>query len=453
MVQETRVRELNNARIKDGAYVVYWMQASQRTHYNYALEYAAATANDLKQPLVVVFGLMDDYPEANVRHYAFMLEGLRDVGLALARRQILFVVRRASPPDAAITMAARASLLVCDRGYLRHQKAWRNDVGNRAKVKAVEVESDVVVPVDVATTRQEYAARTIRPKLHAHWPAYIQHLAERNIQYSSLGLGIKSDIDVSDPAVALSKLKVDRTVNESQRFTGGQTAATNRLATFIDTLLDGYASGRNEPAAGHSSRLSAYLHFGQISPVEMVLAARERSGENNEDVLAFVEELAVRRELSMNFANFSPQYDSYDGLPAWARKTLDQHASDSRPHIYSIEELEQSRTHDVYWNAAMTEMTRTGFMQNYMRMYWGKKVIEWTRSPREAFTILLHLNNKYFLCGRDPVSFASVGWIFGLHDRPWGPERSIFGLVRYMNAAGLERKFDMEAYVRKVSSL
>jgi deoxyribodipyrimidine photo-lyase len=259
---------------------------------------------------------------------------------------------------------------------------------------------------------------------------------------------LRSDIDVRNPVAALLSLKLDRSVQQVSHFHGGEAEAQRRLKAFIGRHLGNYADGRREPAARATSTLAPYLHFGQISPVDMAIQVRE-SRAPSADVAAFLEELIVRRELSMNFVFHHPHYDQYDGLPAWAKKTLESHRHDKRYHIYTRQELQQARTHDALWNAAQREMNATGFMQNSMRMYWGKKVLEWKATPQEAYEDLLYLNNRYFLCGRDPTSYANVGWIFGLHDRPW-QNRPIFGNVRYMNEAGLRRKFDMPAYLAAV---
>jgi deoxyribodipyrimidine photo-lyase len=249
----------------------------------------------------------------------------------------------------------------------------------------------------------------------------------------------------------LEEMKLDRSVGISPVYIGGQEEAQRRLKVFVRDKLPGYADGRNEPAAGQTSTMSAYLHFGQISPIDIALAVRD-SAAPKADRDAYLEELIVRRELSVNFVTYNGQYDRYDGLPAWAKQTLAEHRRDKRPALYSRADLEAGRTADPYWNAAQHEMTKTGFMHNYMRMYWGKKIIEWSPTPQEAFEAALYLNNKYFLCGRDPNGYTGVAWLFGLHDRPW-QERPIFGKVRYMNAAGLERKFDMDAYVKKVDQI
>ena len=449
MIHETRVQLLNDPPVnQDGSYVLYWMQASQRTRCNHALEYAIDRANEAGLPVVVCFGLMDDYPEANERSYAFLLEGLRDVSAELRKRGILFVVKHGAAPAAALHFGKKAALIVCDWNYLRHHKAWRHQVADQAGKQVVAVESEVVVPVEVVSDHHEYAARTIRPKIHKHLANYLYDVPAKTVKHKSLKLDVRGDIDVTHVDSAIAKLKIDRSVPRSPRFAGGEIEAHRMLRRFIADELKSYATDRNEPAEQHTSLMSLYLHFGQISPIEIALAVRAAGHAE-----VYLEELIVRRELSMNFCNFEPQYDEYESLPAWAKKTLSEHRNDKREYTYDREELEAASTHDPYWNAAQTEMTATGFMHNYMRMYWGKKILEWSKSPQEAYATTLHLNNKYLLDGRDANSFANVAWIYGLHDRPWGPERKIFGLVRYMNAAGLERKFDIQKYVQRVARM
>lgn len=456
MVESTRVQALNKEQENEqGQYVLYWMQASQRESHNHALEYAIERANERNLPLVVCFGLMDNFPEANVRHYQFLLEGFVELAAALEKRGIKFVVRHGPAPDAALHYAKNARLVVCDRGYTRHQKSWREIVAREAKRPVIQVESDVVIPVEVVSDHHEFAARTIRPKIHRNWNEYLIPLKPTKLKHSSLSLKITGNLDPTDPVGSMKKLKLDASVEPTTYYHGGQVAARKALKTFVSAKLKGYDEGRNEPAAGWTSHMSMFLHYGHISPIEIALAVREAgssAGIPKADVDAYIEELIVRRELSMNFVHFNPQYDSYQCLPDWARRTLAEHAADKRPVIYTTEQLEQAKTHDPYWNAAQLEMTKTGFMHNYMRMYWGKKFLEWMRTPEEAYETAMRLNNKYFLDGRDPNGWANVAWIFGLHDRPW-TEREIFGKIRYMNAAGLERKFDIGAYVKKVALL
>jgi deoxyribodipyrimidine photo-lyase len=309
-----------------------------------------------------------------------------------------------------------------------------------------------VVPLEAASDRAEIAARTLRPKLQRVWDEYLCPLEDAPVRQSALDLRIDGAIDPSDVDGVLRTLQLDRSVAPVARFKGGTAEARRRLRQFLASKLDGYADARSEPAAFQCSLLSPYLHFGQISPVEIALAVRAARETADRDRGAYLEELIVRRELAANFVEFEPRYDEYPGLPAWARATLDAHRADRRPHLYAREQLESARTHDRYWNTAMREMRDTGYMHNYMRMYWAKKILEWTPDPENAFRTTLYLNNKYFLDGRDASSYANVAWAFGLHDRPW-PERPVFGKVRYMNARGLERKFDMAAYLRAVDVL
>jgi deoxyribodipyrimidine photo-lyase len=254
----------------------------------------------------------------------------------------------------------------------------------------------------------------------------------------SLGLG--------DAQAILAGLKLDRGVGPAPAFKGGTAEARRRLRTFLRAGLDRFADLRNDPGRDCLSGMSPYLHFGQISPLHIALEVA-RTGSKAAD--AYLEELIVRRELSMNYAFYNPRYDSFAGLPAWARKTLAEHRADKREHLYPRAALEGARTHDRCWNAAQTEMVTSGKMHGYMRMYWGKKILEWSRTPEEAFKTALYLNNKYELDGRDPNGFTGVAWCFGKHDRPWGA-RKIFGNVRYMSEDGLRRKFDIEAYLERV---
>jgi len=454
MIHSERIRALSAKPIRRGRYVLYWMQASQREECNHALEFAVREANRLKLPMLAVFGLTGEYPEANERHYAFMLEGLRETQKAMLQRGVELVIHRAEPDDAAVELAADAALVVTDRGYTSIQRRWRRSVGRMAPGRVVQVESDVVVPVEVASDKAEYAARTLRPKIHKHLSKFLVPLEQTRLKRGSLGMG-PSSLDIEDTAAVLGNLWLDRTVRRVRAFLGGTARAKALLRQFLDTKLKYYADRRNEPSRGIQSHQSPYLHFGQISPLYVALEAMTAAGDAREPIEAYLEELIVRRELAINFVQHCSRhrpYRSYRCLPSWAAATLRAHQKDRRPFVYALAQLECAQTHDSYWNAAMREMLVTGKMHNYMRMYWGKKILEWTRSPQTAFRWALHLNNKYFLDGRDPNSWASVAWCFGLHDRPWG-ERPIFGTVRYMNASGLERKFDMDEYLRKVGRL
>ena len=446
MIQNTRIQNLNeHTRRPAGAYVLYWMQEAQRARGNAALEMAIRGANRYGLPVVVCFGLMDGYPEANARHYAFMLDGLSDCAKELETRGIAFVIRHGMPVDVALSLSQNAAAVICDRSYMPAQREWRRMLAEAATCPVVQVETEVVVPVDVASDKSEYAARTIRPRIHRVWDEYLVPLDETEPEIRADALTLESDFDLTDPSGVLAALDLDRTVKPVKRFRGGRVAALEMLNRFLDDVLDGYAKGRNEPSAAQTSFLSPYLHFGHISPVEMALAARDSGIGATEDRGSFIEELVVRRELAMNYANFAPGFETYDALPDWAKKTLSEQAGDEREYVYTSDVLEACKTHDTHWNDAMLEMVHTGFMHNYMRMYWAKKILEWSATPEDAFNTTLALNNKYFLDGRDPNSYANVAWCFGLHDRAW-TERPVFGKIRYMNANGLNRKFDMAAY-------
>lgn len=452
-MEEERIARLNQLpAAKERRYVLYWMQAAQRAAFNHALEYAIQLANRRKLPVLVGFGLMDDYPEANLRHYAFMLEGLRETAASLAARGIPFVMRKGAPAEVALDLAKDAAIVVCDKGYARHQRAWRATVAERAPCAVVEVEGEVVVPVALASGKSEIGARTLRPKVTRLREEFLRPLEETKLEVPGLDLAVPGDLDPKDVAGCIAALKLDRSVAPSERFKGGTSEARRRLERFLAKDLGGYKEARSDPARQQSSQLSPYLQFGQISPVEMALKAMTAAPADDPDRASFLEELIVRRELAHNFVWHVPAYDRFESLPGWARATLDKHRDDPRPRVYGFEELEAGRTHDRYFNAAMREMRLTGYMHNYMRMYWGKKILEFSRSPEEAYATTLALNNKHFLCGRGPNAFANVAWIFGQHDRPW-IERPIFGQVRYMNDKGLERKFDIAAYVRWTETL
>ncbi|MCK2054682.1 deoxyribodipyrimidine photo-lyase [Methylobacterium sp. 37f] len=455
-IQAGRVRILNDVEPRgDGRYVLYLLQQANRAHHNPALEWAVEEGNRLGLPVLACFGLLDGangFPEANARHYAFLLQGLADAALGFEARGIGFCLRKASPAAIAIDLAKQAAVLVLDRGYLAIQKRWYDEIAAAVETRVVQVEGDVVVPVDVVSSKHEYAARTLRPKLHKHLDDYVAPLAARTVKHRA-GAGLpRSEVDIADPDAVLAGMSLDRVVGPVRRFTGGETEARRRLAAYLDGPFAQYGSDRNRPEAGAASHMSPYLHFGQISPVEIVLAVRAAKTGGREDKTAYVEEVVVRRELAMNHVHHTEGYDDYArAVPEWARKVLAEHAADPRPRTYTETELAEGKTHDVYWNAAQAEMRETGYMHNHLRMYWGKKILEWSPSPEEGFARTLRLNNRYFLDGRDANSFTNVAWVYGLHDRPWA-RRKIFGTVRYQSENSL-RKFDAKAYLKTVEAL
>jgi deoxyribodipyrimidine photo-lyase len=448
MIHKSRIEQLNNKSVNKGRYILYWMQAAQRAEYNHALEYAITRANQLELPLVVLFGVTDSYPDANLRHYTFMFEGLVDVQQALEKRGIKFVVRHQSPELAATHISDKAAMVVVDAGCTRIQRKWRQYAAKNSNCLLEEVETNLIVPVTEVSDKENYSAGTLRPRITKRLPEYMVKIKHGKPKHQSLDVKLNG-IDINDIQLALSKLDIDRSVGPAKGFKGGATEAKRRLRNFIKNKLDNYADLRNDPCIDATSNMSPYLHFGQVSPLYIALKIMDSDSPGKN---VYLEELIVRRELSYNFVYYNQNYDKFSSLPPWAKNTLNFHGRDKREYIYSQEEFEHGKTHDPYWNAAQNEMVITGKMQGYMRMYWGKKILEWTKKPQQGFKIALYLNNKYELDGRDPNGFAGVAWCFGKHDRAWS-ERKVFGKIRYMNAAGLKRKFNAEDYVEKIRKL
>jgi deoxyribodipyrimidine photo-lyase len=448
MLHDSRVKIIHNGRMDSGEYVLYWMQAAQRTECNHALEFAKNEANQRNIPLVVYFGITDDYPDANQRHYRFMLEGMRETFKKLKQIGATPVCRIESPERGITKLAKKAALVVFDKGYTMVQRNWRFFAANIITRPVVEIESETIIPVETASNKEEYAAATLRPKINHLRSEHLKPLKQCLLQNTS-PIDIDS-VDVDNIEKLLMNLNLKRNISTVEKYhPGGLTNARKKLKNFIANKLDQFSEKRNDPSLNFTSGLSPYLHFGQIASLEIALNVLNSISPQAE---AFLEELIVRRELAVNYVYYNNDYLHFDSLPEWAKKTLLEHDNDPREYIYSIEELEHAATHDKYWNAAQQEMLITGKMHGYMRMYWGKKILEWSPSAEEAFYRTLHLNNKYELDGRDPNAYAGVAWCFGKHDRPW-TERSIFGKVRYMNANGLKRKFDIERYVQIIDEL
>lgn len=447
MIQSERIRVLNDRPERSGKYVLYWMQAAQRAYWNDALEFSIIQANRLALPICVYFGVTSSFPEANQRHFRFMFDGLAGVYQDLKDRQIPMIIRIESPVEGVLALARDAALLVCDMGYLRIQRHWRQTVAEKCDIKVYQIETESIIPVETASDHDEYSAATLRRKLQSQFDRFI-------VESTSVDPKIRwegPNVTTTTPAALITRiddLPIDRTVIQSSYMTGGRDHADRLLNRFV-LKIEEYAEKRNDPSNDAQSGLSPYLHFGQIASREIAHRIRSIPGEG---AAAFLEELIVRRELAFNFVFYCPTYDSYDGLPTWARNSLQRHMADLRPSLYSLDSLEAAQTHDPYWNAAQLQMRITGKMHGYMRMYWGKKILEWMETPQMAFQTLLFLNNKYEIDGRDPNGFAGVAWCFGKHDRPWA-ERAVFGNIRYMNAAGLERKFDIHHYVKAINEL
>jgi len=438
-------------------HVVYWMQQAQRVHFNHALNHAIEIANFRNLPLVVFFGLSTNYPDANLRHFHFMLEGLKEVKAILDHFQITFVIRLVSPEIGIIPYLKNASALVMDYGYLRHQKLWRKHVLDVAKVTYPDVyidmiDTDAIVPVSVASDKAEYGAYTLRPKITKLYPLY-RDFSRISVIKNTRKMDFPSDVDLSNIDLLLSKLDLDQSVQKSKIFRGGYIEASRLISLFISQKSIHYLES-NDPSTDYTSLMSMYIHFGQISTLdilERIFLAHDHGRLDGQVLDAYIEQLLVRRELALNYVTYVKGYDQFENITEpWAYLTMEKHLRDIRPYLYTKSEIEHSQTHDPYFNAAMKEMRDTGYMHNYMRMYWAKKIIEWMPSYHEAYETTIHLNNKYFIDGRDANSYASVAWCYGKHDRAW-TEREVFGKLRYMNSNGLERKFDISAYVDKVN--
>jgi deoxyribodipyrimidine photo-lyase len=439
-MHKNRVESLNHSAIDETKdYVLYWLQHTQRIKYNYALGYAIKEANRLKKPLKVLFVLTPDYPEANKRHYQFMLEGIVALYDVFKKYNISFDVVIGDFKETVHDYLGRACLLVMDDAYLRGLRSVKKQVANASPVFTVQVVSDVIVPVKEASDKCEYSARTIRPKLLKQVDDYLDDdtvtACHHTLNDASKQPSLSQLLDALDDDMPISK-----------RFKGGYDEAKKVLESFIDDKLNAYKDS-NDPSKQLTSTLSPYLHFGQISPVEVYLMIDAYQDRYRDSVEGFLEQLLVRRELAYNFVWYCEGYDDFETMTyEWAYKTMDLHLEDERDYHYKEDDYITFNTHDVYFNAAMKEMVKTGYMHNYMRMYWAKKIIEWSKDYRSAYDMIVRLNNRYFIDGRDAVSYASIAWVFGRHDRAW-TERPIFGKLRYMNANGLKRKFDIDEYV------
>ncbi len=451
MIQEDRIAYLNDKDEQKGSYVIYWMQASQRVIYNQALETAIRIANKRSLPVLVYFELRDDFPDANLRHYYFMLEGLQEVMQDLTQKGIQMIINYQSSgqyPDL-VELSKEAVMIVTDAGYLSFQIEWREKYAQELPCLLIQVESDVVVPVESASSKEEFTAGTFRPRINRLLLNYLRPMDMTTPDYVLDDFKIAS-FPMNDLQNNIKQLSVNTSVPPSPVYHGGTKRAEELLNQFINTKIYRFESLRNDPSQDFLSHMSPYLHFGQISP--LYIALRLKAEAPAEAYRVYLEELIVRRELAINYVYYNSNYDQFKGLPRWAKGTLEKHQHDTRKVIYSIAELEHSLTHDPYWNAAQQEMLITGKMHGYMRMYWGKKILEWSPTPQEAFQRCIYLNNKYELDGRDPNGYAGIAWCFGKHDRAW-KERPIFGKVRYMNDNGLKRKYDMEKYVQMVKHL
>lgn len=457
-----RIRTLKFGKTGSGP-VAYWMSRDQRVKDNWALLFARRIALEAEVPVVVVFCLVNRFLGALRRHYEFMLKGLQEVDSVLARKKIPFFFLRGEPEKRIPEFVREYGIgtLVTDFSPLRIKRAWTEKVASQVEIPFYEVDAHNVVPCWEASQKQEYAAHTFRPKFYRLLPEFLTEYPEleANIEFPE----IPSNSGKSETFPKVQKNTIGTLLPEAflkenadflpdpEFFEAGETAARKVMDDFLTNKLNSYSALRNDPTKNAVSNLSPYLHFGQISAQRVALEVGKTESDL-ESKEAFLDELLVRKELADNFCYFNPFYDSFDGFPEWAKKTLDSHRNDQRDQIYTPEELEAGKTYDPLWNASQMELLSRGKMHGYMRMYWAKKILEWSESPEKALETAIYLNDRYELDGRDPNGYTGIAWsIGGIHDRAW-KEREIFGKIRYMSYEGSKRKFDINSYIAKYST-
>ena len=446
MINEKRIRLLQKGNETNGP-IIYWMSRDQRVHDNWALLFAQKLTKDNKRSLVVLFNLVPDFLEATIRQYDFMLRGLQEIDAELKNYNIPFYLTIGKPEEVIPNLLKKlgASFLVSDFDPLKIKRIWKRDVAKQITIPFYEVDAHNIVPCLYVSNKLEFAAYTIRPKIHK---ALIEFMDE----FSSLKKMNKSEIssEIIDWSKIQKSLKINFDVKEVDWIKPGESEAQKTFNHFLKKKFENYHELRNDPTKDYQSNLSPYLHFGQIS-AQRIAHDTEKFKGNPESKKVFLEELIVRRELSDNFCYFNKNYDSFDGFHDWAKTSLNEHRKDEREFVYTLKQFESANTHEDLWNAAQKELISTGKMHGYMRMYWAKKILEWTKFPEEALKIAIYLNDKYELDGRDPNGYTGVAWsIGGIHDRAWF-ERPVYGKIRYMNRNGAASKFDVKAYVNKFS--
>ena len=443
---------MNNKRVKqqkDAEYgsgpVIYWMQRDQRVNDNWALIFAYEKAKELNQPLVVAFSLVPKFLDATIRQYGFMIKGLEEVEKSLEKLNIPFFLSLGNPGNEIVKLSKKlnASVIVSDFNPLKISRLWKKEAINKINIPFFTVDAHNIVPVWEASSKQEYGAYTIRPKIKNLLDEFLDEFPALNKQSNH-----DFTVEKVNWNLARNSLKVNFKVKEVDWLIPGEIGAAETLENFFAKKLKDYNEKRNDPNEDALSNLSPYLHFGQISAQRISLEAKKLEGSFQESISSFLEELIIRRELSDNYCFYNNNYDSFEGFPEWAKKTLNEHRSDSREYLYTLNQFENAETHDKLWNAAQMQMVNYGKMHGYMRMYWAKKILEWTETPEQAFEFALYLNDKYELDGRDPNGYVGVAWsVGGVHDRAW-TERPVFGKIRFMNYNGCKRKFNVNNYIQ-----
>ena len=428
--------------------VIYWMSRDQRIQDNWALLYAQHRALETDRGLVILFCLQAEFLQATWRQYSFMLQGLSITAQESRKLGIPFILRYGDPPELVAELARTwdAESVVCDFDPLRIKSRWRREVGEHVTCPLFMIDAHNIVPCWQASDKQEYAARTIRPKIQKMLFDFLTPIPQVHHHPHPVPDLLNQEPDWEG---AENSLRVDHNVPPVYWLRPGCKAADRVLTDFVDSKLSMYDQKSNDPNVDALSNLSPYLHFGQMAPQRAALEVQARTDDSFQAKEAFLEQVIIRRELADNYCWHTPMYDSFDGLPEWAQSTLNTHRSDPRPAMYSLAELESSVTHDQLWNAAQNQMSSEGKMHGYMRMYWAKKILEWTESPEQAILFAVYLNDRYELDGRDPNGYVGVLWsIGGLHDHGF-KQRPVYGTVRYMSYAGCKRKFNVQAYISR----
>ncbi len=453
LISDPRVTVRRSGAPSAGGCVVYWMQRAQRALDNPALDIAVAAANALQQPVVIFFAPVPFYPHANLRHYTFLAQGIPDTAARARRRGIGFVLRRY--PEHSLGKfceEVRASLVIGDENPLREPRHWRELAAKKLTAPLWTVDADVLVPSKLLE-KEQYAARIIRPRLQKRLEEFLAPLsnAKARVEWQK-PRGLQALPDDGSFDITEDWKKLDRSVQPVTTLRGGTSEALRLLRDFVSRRLAHYTERHGKPEVDGTSRLSPYLHFGQIGPHTVAQAVEDAKASRaaKDD---FLDQLITWRELAINFVHFNPLYDAIESAPDWAHRTLAKHAADKRAVFYSRQQLERAETYDDLWNAAQQQMLHAGWMHNYMRMYWAKKILEWSPSPAVAYQTAVYLNDKYFLDGRDPNGYAGIAWsIAGKFDRPWF-DRPIFGSIRYMSGDAARKKFDADQYIQQMADL
>jgi deoxyribodipyrimidine photo-lyase len=456
LMQDARVTVRRGGSLhRDGKCVVYWMQRAQRGSDNHALDKAIAAGNALGLPVVVYFAAISNFPHANLRHYAFLQQGLPDVEEDCAKRGVGFVMRRAPLEDPLKFFAdVDAAMVIGDENPMREPESWRVRIAAELRVPFWTVDADVVVPSRLLEKAQ-FSAAVARPRLYRALPEFlVPYLNPRAEVQWKHPHGLHADDVRADMTRGWKEL--DRSVKPVDAWTGGHHAAVKRLRTFCDEMLANYDRDRNRPEIDGTSKLSPYLHFGHIGPQTIALAV-DAAANNHRHLEAqrdsYFNELIVWRELSVNFVRYQREYDSPGCADDWAKATIAEHHRDEREVLYKLPQLENAETGDDLWNAAQIQMVRSGWMHNYLRMYWAKKIVEWTPNVGIAMKVAIYLNDKYELDGRDPNGYAGIAWsMLGKFDRAWF-DRPIFGKRRYMSRSSTGKKFLSALYIEQAKAL